>query len=308
MGTKYLITGGSGFIGTNLVKELKKNPKNEIMIVDKVPPPINNVNYILENIESVPSSIFKDIDIVIHLACRSGVESSTKDPMGAFQENVYATLRCLEISRQCGVKRFIFSSSGGTVLGEQSEPLNETLAPNPSSVYGASKLACEGYCKAYYKSYGLETVILRFSNVYGPYSNQKDFNLIPGFIMKAIRGETCFINGDGNVTKDYIYVKDLIKAILTTCTSIGVGGEIFQVATGKETSINSIAGILTMLCRRYFGRDIVIENRDTRVGDVTYTCDISKIKSKLSFEPSYTLEDGLDETFRWFLENWGKIR
>jgi UDP-glucose 4-epimerase len=308
MGTKYLITGGSGFIGTNLVERLRQNQGNEITVLDVVEPSFDGVKYIQDSIELIPYDIFKDIDIVIHLACRSGVETSTNDPIGTFQENVYGTLRCLEGSKKHKVKRFIFSSSGGTVLGEQNEPLYEKLAPNPSSIYGASKLACEGYCKAYYKTYGLETVILRFSNVYGPHSLRKNKNLIPAFIIAALQGNTAYINGDGSVTKDYIYVKDLIKAIMVSTTLSSIAGETFQIATGKEYNINAIVGRLNILSRKYLGKDIIIENRNGRIGDVSYTCNISKAEAKLLFEPSYSLNSGLDETFKWFIEEWGKMK
>ena len=302
---KYLITGGSGFIGTNLVKRILSNENDSVRIVDTKEPKVKGVEWISSSIAlSEMHEFVKGYDIFIHLACQPGVEASVKDPLGTFYQNVYGTLRCLEASRREGIKRFIFASSGGTVLGKQDVPLQENLAPNPASPYGASKLACEGYCKAYYYTYGLETVILRFSNVYGPYSDHKDFNLISGFIMNILQGKTCYINGDGNVTKDYIYVEDLIKAIIVSTTLPSISGEIFQIATGKQTSINEIVATLDKLSHTLLGKQMKVEHRDERVGDVSYECDISKAESKLMFTPAYELDLGLDLTIRWFRDNW----
>lgn len=303
---KYLITGGSGFIGTNLIKRILENKSNLVTIVDREEPKVKGVRWVSADVSwSEIHEFAKDIDIFIHLACQPGVEASVKDPFGTFHQNVYGTLRCLESARLAKVKKFIFASSGGTVLGKQNEPLNEKLAPNPASPYGASKLACEGYCKAYYHTYGLETVILRFSNVYGPHSEHKDFNLIPGFIMNTLENKPCYINGDGNVTKDYIFVEDLIKAITSSTTLPGIGGEIFQIATGKQTSINEITATLNRLSN-IMGYHMKIQQREERVGDVAYSCNIDKAKTKLSFDPAYTLEEGLEITLKWFEDNWRK--
>lgn len=302
---KYLITGGSGFIGTNLVKRILSNENDSVRIVDTKEPKVKGVEWISSSIAlSEMHEFVKGYDIFIHLACQPGVEASVKDPLGTFYQNVYGTLRCLEASRREGIKRFIFASSGGTVLGKQDVPLQENLAPNPASPYGASKLACEGYCKAYYYTYGLETVILRFSNVYGPYSDHKDFNLISGFIMNILQGKTCYINGDGNVTKDYIYVEDLIKAIMSAACLPTTPGEIFQIATGKQKSINEVVATLDKLSHTLLGKQMKVEHRDERVGDVSYECDISKAESKLMFTPAYELDLGLDLTIRWFRDNW----
>lgn len=305
---RYLVTGGSGFIGTNLVKRLL-DEGHFVRVLDKRAPRFTG-----ELLSWIPIDIslsdfdefIKNFDVFIHLACQSGVEASVKDPLGTFNQNVYGTLKCLDEARKHGIKRFIFASSGGTVLGKQDVPLNETLAPNPASPYGASKLACEGYCKAYSNTYGLETVILRFSNVYGPYSENKGFNLIPGFIMNAIKDELCYINGDGSITKDYIFVEDLIDAILKVSTLEKISGEIFQIATGKQTSINEVYDILDKLSKKYLSRQFKVIKRSERVGDVKYSCNINKSRLMLDFNPRYSLEEGLEETFKWFVENWGK--
>ncbi len=301
-----LITGGCGFIGTNLLQRVTRNINNSVRVLDLTQPKINGNNF-LYHFDDITDNIdryFEGVDVVVHLACQSGVEASVEDPIGTFNQNVYGTLNCLEAARKAGVRRFIFASSGGTVLGKQNEPLNERLSPNPTSPYGASKLACEGYCKSYFHTYGLETVILRFSNVYGPYSNNKTFNLIPGFIMKILKDDVCFINGDGHVTKDYIYVEDLLNGIMVSSTLPAIGGEVFQLASGKQSSINDVVDILKDITKKKLRKDIKVKHRAMRVGDVSYECNISKAEANLLFEPMYDLEKGLELTFNWFMDNW----
>jgi UDP-glucose 4-epimerase len=310
---KYLITGGSGFIGTNLIQKILQNKNNSVTVVDMRKPIFHQdmdswvFKYFLEDISYRGNfrEIFEGHDVVIHLACQPGVEASVEDPIGTFRQNVFGTLNCLETARKTNIKRFIFASSGGTVLGKQYVPLHEDLCPNPASPYGASKLAGEGYCKAYYKSYGLKTVILRFSNVYGPFSIHKRFNLIPGFIMSAIEDKLCFVNGDGTITKDYIFVDDLVDAILKAANARQIAGETFQIATGKQASINEIKDILNKLSEKHLSRPLTVVHRDERVGDVTYSCNISKANKILLFRPEYSLEDGLEKTFEWYIDNWG---
>jgi UDP-glucose 4-epimerase len=253
--------------------------------------------------DSSLNEIYSDVDVVVHLAAQSGVEASTNDPVGTFNNNVFGTLQSLEAACAAGVKRFIFASSGGTVLGQQQEPLHEELIPNPVTPYGASKLACEAYCKAYNYTYGLETVILRFSNVYGPHSERKGFNLIPRFIINAIRNAPCYINGDGFITKDYIFVEDLIDTIISAALVPNAVGQVYQVGTGVAVDINNIALILDDLSNKFFGRSLKLFHKDERLGDISYECNVKKVKKELSFSPKYDLEVGLETTFKWFLNN-----
>ena len=293
---KYLVTGGAGFIGKNF---LDFSTSFYPAVIDKKGSP--SVDITTDKLKKY----FKGHDVVIHLAALSGVSASVKDPIKSFEENALGTLRCLEAARKAGVKKFIFASSGGTVLGKQFVPLSEDLCPNPASPYGASKLAGEGCCKSYFHTYGLETVILRFSNVYGPYSIHKDFNLIPAFIMRAIDNKTCYINGDGEITKDYIFVADLVKAITLAAKTPNIGGQVFQIATGINSSINEVVEILNKLSQKYLSRKLKIKHRNERVGDVKYSCDILKARGILGFDPQFSLEEGLDITFRWFVQNYG---
>lgn len=301
----YLITGGSGFIGTNLVNRLRRDISNNIKILDIVQPKENGDLWIEGDIcEKGMISAYENIDIVIHLAYEPGVEQSVKDPVGTIMSNTLGTLRSLDASKQMGVKRFIFASSGGTVLGKQEVPLHEELIPNPASPYGAGKLACEGYCKTYYSIYNLETVILRFSNVYGPHSQHKKLNLIPGFIMNIINNKLCYINGDGLVTKDYIFIEDLLDVIMNLVFLKRAAGEIYQIGSGYNSSVNDVARLLGNLTYKLLGKDFRYSIRDERIGDISYKCDITKIKRDILFAPKYNLETGIEVTFKWFIDCW----
>jgi dTDP-D-glucose 4,6-dehydratase len=125
--------------------------------------------------------------------------------------------------------------------------------------------------------------------------------------MSAIEDITCFVNGDGTITKDYIFVDDLVKAIIKAANIRQISGEIFQIATGKQTSINGIKDVLNGISEKYLQRPITVVHREKRVGDVRYSCDVSKARRFLMFEPEYDLEHGLEKTFKWYIENWGKV-
>src|ERR687898_1246426 len=169
-------------------------------------------------------------DVIVHFAANTGVMPSVEYPRGDCMSNVVGTLNYLEAARLGGVGRFVFASSGGTVIGEAEPPIHEEMVPHPVAPYGASKLAGEGYCSAYFRTFGVETVTLRFGNVYGPLSGHKN-SVVARFIKRAVEGEVLEIYGDGSQTRDYIYIGDLIRAIKLSVTTEGVGGETFQIAT-----------------------------------------------------------------------------
>lgn len=301
----WLITGGAGFIGTNLVNRLQSTHGNFVRVLDReVPKNGGDFKVVGDVCDPKLDELYEGVDVVVHLAAQSGVEVSTSDPVGTFNNNVFGTLQALEAARKAGVKRFIFASSGGTVLGKQEVPLHEDLVPSPVTPYGASKLACEAYCKAYNYTYGIETVILRFSNVYGPHSEEKSFNLIPRFIMNTLQNEPCYVNGNGSITKDYIFVEDLIDVIVSAATSPSASGNIYQVGSGVALSINDIVVSLNYLSNKLLGHGLKVFHGSERLGDVSYTCNIGKVKSSLLFTPNYNIESGLGATFEWFLNNW----
>ncbi len=319
----WLITGGCGFLGVNLVAHLlERNPHSAIRILDnlsvgsradlaevspfreippgEVPGPPVGVELLVGDIRDQAACLrsCQGIDIVVHLAANTGVAPSVADPRQDMEANVIGTFNMLEAARQKGTQKFIFASSGAP-LGEVEPPIHEEKAPRPVSPYGASKLAGEGYCSAYCRTFGLSTVALRFGNVYGPRSKHKS-SVVAKFFKLAMAGEPLEIYGDGQQTRDFLYIDDLIQAILLAAAA-AVGGEVFQIATFKETTVNEIAEKITKIVANHTGRTVPVKHSHPRLGDVRRNySDISKSQRMLGYEPHFDLDRGLQNTFSYF--------
>src|SRR4051795_3399335 len=228
---RWLVTGGCGFLGRNLVAQLVYEGNCEVRVLDNfevgcredleaaisrhgevrggsAPASTSRLEIIKADIlddKAVQTAAF-GCDFLVHLAANTGVTQSVENPLRDFRVNVVGTLNCLEAARHADVKRFVFASSGAP-LGEAEPPVHEEKAPRPRSPYGASKLAGEGYCSAYWHSYGLETVALRFGNVYGPHSCHKG-SVVATFIRRALSGKPLIVHGDGGQTRDFIFIDD----------------------------------------------------------------------------------------------------
>jgi UDP-glucose 4-epimerase len=238
--------------------------------------------------------------VIIHFAANTGVEPSVENPRSDCITNVIGTLNYLEGARINSVKRFVFASSGAPV-GECTPPIHEEMPAHPVSPYGASKLAGEGYCSAYFRSFGINTVVLRFGNVYGPGSGHKN-SIVAKFIRQAFDGETLEIYGDGSQTRDFLYIDDLINAAVKAASVDNVGGEIFQIATYKESTINEITEIISRFLKQFAGLETKIKFGEHRKGDVSRNfSDVSKAKSVLGWIPRQNLEDGIKSTILWFI-------
>jgi len=250
--------------------------------------------------EKLALTAAEDIDVIVHLAANTGVLPSIEDPRGDCETNVLGTLNYLEAARRRKVKRFGFASSGAP-LGEQEPPINENMAPRPLSPYGASKLAGEGYCSAYFGSFGLETVALRFGNVYGPGSTHKS-SVVAKFIKLLMAGEPLTIYGDGAQTRDFIFIEDLIEAIRLAAFAPSIGGEVFQIATHQEHTVLEVANALNRLAERHLGKKSELIHEEQKAGEIRRNySDISKARNLLGFKPRYNLEEGLEKTFLWFV-------
>ncbi len=322
----WLITGGCGFLGTALIRHLlANNLVQNIRVLDNLTVGTQkDLATVCEFTESSLSSLrtpefspqvelvegdirdpetceacCKDMDVIIHLAANTGVPVSVEKPRLDMECNVNGTFNMLEGARQQHVKRFVFASSGAPA-GEVEPPIHEELPPHPVSPYGASKLAGEGYCSAYFKSFGVETVALRFSNVYGPGSTHKS-SVAAKFIKQALAGETLVIYGDGTQTRDFIYIDDLINALVLAATKPDIGGETFQIATSRETTLDEITELLIQAFEKQGIDRPKVEKREPRLGDVKRNfSDTSKARSVLGWQADTQLSFGLQKTIQWF--------
>ena len=314
---KILITGGCGFIGVNLVKYLLKRENYKIIVLDNFS--IGKGEYLEEAIYDLPNKnlvklvkgdirdknlcdeITKNIDVIVHLAAQAGVIPSIKNPFYDCEINVIGTLNLLYSAVKNKVDKFIFASSNAP-LGEQVPPVSEEKIPKPLSPYGASKLACEAYCSAFCHSYGLKTIILRFSNAYGPYCLHKN-SVVAKFIKDGILKGKLTIYGDGKQTRDFIHVDDICQAVYLVLnfsnskSSNEIWGTPFHLGTGKETSILELAKLI----RELFEKEIKVSFAPERKGEIKRNySDITKAEELLRFKPSISLKEGVKQVYNWF--------
>lgn len=306
-----LVTGGCGFIGSNLVRYMREHTSWSLRIIDDLrsgtsamtDEDLADVRIGDVSDDEVLSSSLDGADAVVHLASQTGVVPSLEDPVRDFNGNPALTFQVLEQCRTRGIEHVIFASSGAAV-GEVSPPLHENVVPRPVSPYGAGKLTGEAFCSAYARSFGMQTVSLRFSNVYGPYSLHKGSNVVPNFIKRSLQGLPLDVFGDGRQTRDFIHVDDVCAGIVRSLKTADIAGEVFQLATGVETSIAELAKIT----QEVTGSTAEIRFGERRAGEVyKSSVDISKARRVLGFEPKVALRDGITMTAKWYRENWLRL-
>jgi len=286
----WLITGGCGFIGTSLIHRLRdENRGGNIRVLDNLSAGSREdlskvtgysekeasfltgspygVELVVGDIRNYETCLkcCERIDIIVHLAASTGVAPSVEKPRFDLESNVVGTFNMLEAARIKKVEKFVFASSGAPV-GEVEPPIHEEKAPRPVSPYGASKLAGEGYCSAYFRTFGIMTTALRFGNVYGPLSKHKN-SVVAKFFKQALAGKTLEIYGDGSQTRDFIYIEDLVNAIMCA-TRADTAGEVFQIATHKETTVNEVATAVKNLVAARTGMDV----------DIVYASEVFDLK------------------------------
>ncbi len=323
---KWLITGGCGFLGTSVIRQLAKQGNHAFRVLDNLtvgtredlaevikyteiynPKSISELQngqcqLIVGDIRDaeITQDVAKDIDAIIHFAANTGVPNSVENPRLDMECNVIGIFNMLEAARQNKIKRFVFASSGAPA-GEVEPPIHEELPPHPVSPYGASKLAGEGYCSSYFKTFGIDTVSLRFGNVYGPGSKHKS-SVVAKFIRLALEGKQVEIYGDGSQTRDFIYIDDLVDAVIKAGTMEGIGGETYQIATASETTLNELMDIM-IPALKVKGIDLDIRYGEKRLGDVMRNfSDTTKAKKQLGWQATIELDTGIDKTLDWFLK------
>ena len=295
-----LITGGNGFIGSNLIRELQENFfEVKISVIDneiKCPKGnLKNIFYLKGDIrKSEDLNYFKDVDIIVHLAADTRVIDSINDPINNFDVNCFGTLNLLKFALKDKVKKIIFASTGGAIIGEQIPPVTEDTFPRPISPYGASKLACESYIHAFSKSYGLKYCSLRFTNVYGPNSFHKE-SVVAHFIKKILNKEEITVYGNGNQTRDYIFVNDIAKIIIRSFEDSYEG--VYQLGSGVGTKLIDLIKHIEEANKQKAS----IIFKDKRAGELDDTwADISKSKRAKLINDLTEIEEGIKITYDWF--------
>jgi UDP-glucose 4-epimerase len=300
-----LITGGGGFIGSNLVEELSKN--NKVSIIDNLSTGKRNniqnfdVNFIKGSITDLNTlkMICKDVDYIFHLAALASVPRSVKEPKIVNEVNITGTVNVLIAAKDLNIKKVVFASSSAVYGDTPTLPKIETMQPNPLSPYAVSKLSGEYYCKVFYEVYGLPTSSLRFFNVYGPKQDPKSeyAAVIPKFIQQIQNNNPPLIYGDGKQSRDFTFVKDVVRAVINAAYSNEANGQVINVAAGKRITIEDLAIKISKL----MGKDLSPEFTDERPGDIKHSwADINKAKSIIDYEPRYSIDDGLTETINFF--------
>lgn len=307
---KYLVTGGAGFIGSHLVENLAKNGNDVIILDNFATGSMNNISQLLTNdqVALVKGSvtdynllldICKDVDGIFHEGAIPSVPRSLKDPLASNEANITGTLNILVAARDIGIKKVVYASSSSVYGDTPVLPKKESMVPSPKSPYAVTKLTGEYYCQVFSEIYGIEAVALRYFNVFGPRQDPKSeySAVIPKFIVRLLHNESPIIYGDGDQTRDFTYVKDVVQANVKAMESHARG--VFNVAYGSRISLNH----LVMMMKEIMGVSPKNIYKPARQGDVHDSlADISSAKMAFNYLPAYTLESGLTETIQWYQE------
>ena len=299
-----LVTGGAGFVGATLVRQLVANGYR-VRVYDNLSTgdeahlagvDAELVKGDIRDADALDSAL-AGMDAVVHLAAAGSVVGSIADPAGNFESNVVGTFRVLDAARRAGIGRTVQASTGGALIGDATPPVNEQSLPKPLSPYGASKLAGEGYAHAFAKTYGLRTVAVRFGNVYGPWCARKR-GVLNVYFESLHNGAPLVIFGDGTASRDYVHVSDIAQALQLALEKDVPGGTVVHAASGVETPLTALAD----LCRQAAGRpDHPIEYRPARPGEVGRNFATYDLAHKLlGYSPTVRREDGLPLLWQWF--------
>ena len=305
-----LVTGGCGFIGANLVRVLtERGLARSIRVLDDESHGRREaiarfdaefVKGDIRDADLVRRSL-RNVDAVVHLAADTSVMDSVADPAKNFDVNVAGSFRLLMLMRDAGVTRLVNASTGGAILGEAAPPVHEEMVPRPASPYGAAKASVEVWCSAFAESYGLESVSLRFSNVYGPMSVHKG-TVISAFMRRILEGAPLVVYGDGTQTRDYVFVDDLCDGIVASMTA-GRSG-VFQLGSGVGTTLNRLIEEIGQVIGPGYRPQVRYE--PFRAGEVRHNwTDVTKAREALGWTPRTSLPEGLARTWSWFSDGGG---
>ena len=307
-----MVTGGAGFIGSNVAEGLVRRG-DRVRVFDNFSTGRRENLAGLDGVEIVEGDLRNPAEVrravagvegVFHEAALRSVPRSVDDPVSTNDVNVGGTLNLLMACREAKVRRVVYASSSSAYGDDPALPKVETLPANPISPYAVSKLAAEHYCRTFARLYGLETVSLRYFNVFGPRQNpeSKYSAVIPRFLQLALDGQPLEIHGDGEQSRDFTYIDNVVLGNLLAMDTPGVSGEVFNVACGTRHSLLAIADAIGA----FLGRDLVREHTPSRAGDVKHTlADIAKAERLLGYRPQVAFADGIRRTCEYFVERFG---
>ncbi len=297
-----LVTGGCGFIGSHLVRRLVQEDYNVVVVDNLSKGKLETINDLVESkkvrfikgditLPKVAKQATNGIDVVFHLAALIEAKESVEDPITYYFTNVLGTVSMLQASINNGVKRFLFTSSAAVYGNSKSLPIREDSPTKPINPYGESKLLAEGYVNTFSKESNLGTTILRIFNVYGSKQHSAYSGVINNFIKRLSEGHSPIIYGDGEQTRDFVHIDDVVDALLLTLRRQNSREETFNIASGQATSINTLAQIMIKLAGNGVTNAVYEHTTD---GDIMHSCaDICKAKRILGYEPAVALLDGL---------------
>ena len=301
---KVLVTGGAGFIGSHIVEAMYRKGAEVVVIdnlstgkIENILPFLSDIDFIKGDVNDIEvlKELMKGVDVVFHQAALGSVPRSIEEPMNTHINNSSGTLSVLIAAQKAGVKRVVYAASSSAYGDTPTLPKRENMNRLPKSPYAVSKVAGELYCNVFSQVYGLETVVLRYFNVFGPRQDpQSEYAaVIPKFIKLMIAGKSPTIYGDGKTSRDFTPVQNVVYANLLASEAENVSGKIFNVALGCKVTLNELVMHLNILLHTSLNPEYVAE----RIGDVKHSfADVSSAREKLGYSPIMTFDEGLEET------------
>jgi UDP-glucose 4-epimerase len=310
----YLVTGGAGFIGSHLVEYLALRGYPVRVLDNFETGQHSNLLHISQSPEIVQGDVsdadtvgraMKGVDVVYHLAARASVQASVEDPAATHRICATGTLNVLDAARKAGVRRVVYAASASAYGIPAGEVQSESEPVHPLSPYAAAKLAGEQYMQAFAASFGIETVSLRFFNIFGPRQRADSpySGVIAIFAGLMSAGKTPTIFGDGLQSRDFTYVDDVVQALIRAAKAANVSGNVYNVGTGRSVTLLDLVAALN----RQLGTNLTPKHGAERAGDIRHSrADIERARRDLGYEPSVSFDDGLKETLRWYRETSGR--
>jgi len=311
MTDKFLVTGGAGFIGSNICRRLVAEGCYVRVIDNLLTGKKSNLADIADKIdfieadmgdETVARAAMKDIDVVLHQGAVPSVPRSVDDPATTHQHCVNATFTLLLAARDNNVRRFVYAASSSAYGDSPTMPKTETMPTNPKSPYAAAKLFGEYYCSVFSQVYGLDTVSLRYFNVFGPYQDPTSqyAAAIPAFVTAILRDQPPTVYGDGEQSRDFTYIDNVVQANLLAARADKTNGQVINIACGQKITVNAIIDLINSLT----GKSVKARYVPPRPGDVKHSlADIQNAKSLIGYEPVVQFQEGLEKAITWYRDN-----